>query len=85
MTHEEYLKRRDEVIESIYTVVGPYSEVVRRRTAQAIDALVLEVIGEDINAIERNTYAQITKYDEIGDHQNGLRAEQRRIVKGEQS
>lgn len=40
-------------------------------------AVAKHIIGEDVNAIERNSYAQITKYDEAADHQSELRANQR--------
>lgn len=85
--HEDYIKKRDEALDKIYshTPVGdldPSDDGDRSlmfqidksfsEAAQAIDALVLEVIGED------GTSRWVRTQDE-----NDLRAKQRKIVTGE--
>lgn len=77
LTHNGYIKKRDEITKKY--VNNPVFEPI---AAQAIDALVLQVIGEDIDmsVLSRNTYINIEKLSK-----NDVRAEQRKTVQGEQS
>lgn len=43
-------------------------------------AIAMHVIGEDTNAIERDSYGRVTKYDETAEHQNELRKAQRQSL-----
>jgi hypothetical protein len=67
MTHADYLKKRDEIIVNVQCGWLDYNFA-----AQAIDALVNEVIGEDISPID-------SPQDYL---KNQQRKEQRTIVNG---
>ena len=72
MTHEDYTKKRDAITVSY----GPLAlEVSVDENAQkAIDALVLQVIGD--NVVPANEYS-------VNWTDNNLKSEQRRIVTGD--
>jgi hypothetical protein len=84
MTHDEYIKRRDEKISSALHQIRTRSlrdapvylnhvSMAEMEMKQAIDELVLAVIGEDEKEFKQWTYEQ---------HRNMLRDEVRSIVKG---
>ena len=89
MNHEEYIKKRDEIL-------GKYSDWLEsgmpepafgiEEAAQAIDALVLGVIGEDAQLLPWNgdtpdAFEENTRVLRA----NRSRIEQRRIVQGDKS
>ena len=93
MNEYDYIKKRDEILEGISIGISgeyPHNATITLRgadqAARAIDALVLEVIGEDktpareASPLEKQLF---TDYKRI-DYQNELRAEQRKTVRNSQ-
>lgn len=91
--HEEYKRKRDEILEQfeIDYADSPFNEKVFDKAAQAIDALVLEVIGDtETDKLIRpilpfqSDEAEINRYNKA-QGRDWLRHEQRRIVQGDKS
>ena len=83
--HEDYIKKRDEITKRLAIAtheVEPGEDEAGNfaEAAQAIDALVLEVIGKSTNPISTDNLVNAAI---VG--ANTVRDEQRHIVKGEQS
>lgn len=78
--HEEYKRKRDEILDQfeIDYADSPFNEKVFDKAAQAIDALVLEVIGKDATPEQ-----QMADNYGIYGAEDRLRYEQRRIVQGD--
>lgn len=76
MTHGDYVKRRDHILESVQNYIDDDDAKREGRiiAAQAIDALVLQVIGDDV--LPANEYS-------VNWTDNNLKAEQRKTVRGD--
>ena len=92
MTHQEYIKRRDEIVQDIFydgyesaiadgeyavSEDEPQRNVVHATFNEAIDQLCLDVIGED-EPIKGAIKTYVLEYS------NNEKAEQRRIITGGQ-
>ena len=92
MTHSDYIKQRDEILEGISIGISgeyPHNATITLRgadqAAQAIDALVLQVIGEE----EKNWIGPRGDTHNVPTDgmvsRNELRIEQRKTVQGYKS
>jgi hypothetical protein len=73
MTHDEYIKKRDESIFMAHSCPDKDECPAVMKAQQAIDELMLSVIGEDDASV-----------DIFDNYRNSLKASQRSIVKGKQ-
>lgn len=93
MTHSDYIEKRDEILRKYGEAVDPqgYEVPELKEAAQAIDALVLEVIGEDIKTsdyrlnmgVPHNPPSHTTRTNLYRGGVNDTKAEQRNIVQGD--
>ena len=76
MTHSDYIKQRDHILESVQNYIDNDDAKREGRilAAKAIDALVLQVIGDDV--LPANEYS-------VNWTDNNLKAEQRKTVQGD--
>ena len=101
MTHDDYIKRRDEILKiidiklgvaigslvnpAIEESIGEYMMGIFTEAAQAIDALVLQVVGDNEPYLRgRQFYASPKAFKNAAIKiENELRIEQRKTVQGD--
>lgn len=87
MTHDEYIKRRDEVLSKAELRLVDTGWVIKSEgtVAEAIDQLVLDVIGDGIDESEEETYTvSLLHSDHLKKTVDTYIEAQRQIVRGDE-
>ncbi len=82
MKHDEYIKRRDEILRTIEA--DSFEHVVYAEAQQAIDQLVLDVVGEDAAAPKKIGDLQDAAKEIGTTYENASKQAQRQIVRGDE-